>query len=358
MIRYHVVPMNDIAANELSAWSNIQQQVEWLDSPYFRPEYSQAVAAIRDDVYVCVIEDGNNPVGFFPFQRTSLGMGVPVGGPLSDFHGVISTADAGWNVRDLLRACRLSSWDFNHLVVEQPQFQPSHLQVDDSPYMDLSMGLEHYIAERNAAGTDEVRQAMRKLRKLERELGPVRFVPHTTDPVVFEQLMSWKQDQYLSCGVTNVLAFPWVRSLLLRILCKESPLFAGMLSAVYVGDHLISAHLGMRTDKVLHAWFPAYDKGFSRWSPGTLLMILMAQGAGVLSLKRMDLGKGPEEYKRRLMSGARRVATGSVESQSSVRMIRQAYRNTRDWVRASPLRSTVQGPATMIRKFREWMAFQ
>ena len=42
-----------------------------LDNPFFRPEFTQAVAAVRDDVEVAVLEIQQQPVGFFPYQPTA-----------------------------------------------------------------------------------------------------------------------------------------------------------------------------------------------------------------------------------------------------------------------------------------------
>ena len=57
-------------------WSDIQQSDASLASPYFRPEFTAAVSAVRDDVYVAVLQDAGEVVGFFPFQRNHAGDGL------------------------------------------------------------------------------------------------------------------------------------------------------------------------------------------------------------------------------------------------------------------------------------------
>ena len=56
----------------------------------FGPEFTQAVAAVRGDVEVGVLEERGEPVGFFPFQRSRRNVARPVGGKMSDFQGLIA----------------------------------------------------------------------------------------------------------------------------------------------------------------------------------------------------------------------------------------------------------------------------
>src|SRR5687768_15385075 len=62
----------------LERWRALQRENPGLQSPYFRPEFTQAVARVRDDVEVAVFEDQGKAVGFLPFQRCQLNMGKPV----------------------------------------------------------------------------------------------------------------------------------------------------------------------------------------------------------------------------------------------------------------------------------------
>src|SRR5262249_36336810 len=159
---------------------------------YFRPEFTQDVAAVRDDVRVAVFERGGEAVGFFPFQRDRWRIGRPVGWPLSDFQGAIVDLAVEWNALALVRVCGLSAWDFDHLIPSQRPFLAYHWAHRDSPYLDLSRGFAAYVEERRRAGCDQITQASRKKRKLEREVGRLHFNLHTTDYRVLETLVQWK----------------------------------------------------------------------------------------------------------------------------------------------------------------------
>ena len=73
---------------------------------------------------------------------------------------------------------------------------------------------------------------------------------------------------------------------------------------------MIAAHFGLRTAKVLHYWITSYDRDYSRYSPGLILLLRLAEQAAAMGVETLDLGKGDAQYKQRLMSGAHRVSDG------------------------------------------------
>ncbi len=133
---------------EILAWSQIQSCNPALSSPYFRPEFIQAVATVCADVEVAVLEEGNCPVGFLPFQRVRCTIGRPVGGLLSDFHGLVKRAGIQVTPEQLVKACRLSAWHFHNLVDPDHEFSQVAPKSNESLYIDLSRGFDRYIGER------------------------------------------------------------------------------------------------------------------------------------------------------------------------------------------------------------------
>jgi CelD/BcsL family acetyltransferase involved in cellulose biosynthesis len=85
---------------------------------------------------------------------------------------------------------------------------------------------------------------------------------------------------------------------------------------------LVAAHFGIRSRRIWHWWFPAYDREFARYSPGLILLVEMMRAAEGLGLERIDLGRGEALYKRRLMTGAATVYSGCVETGPSVAALR------------------------------------
>jgi CelD/BcsL family acetyltransferase involved in cellulose biosynthesis len=353
-MRITVLPAARLTPAQCEAWARLQEADAALASPYFRPEFTLAVAAVRADVEVAVLEDDGAPVGFFPFQRARWNVGKPVGGRMSDFQGVVARPGLELTADELIRGCGLRGWDFDHVLAAQPLFRPYHAVTAGSPYLDLSRGFEAYKAARASAGSEKLRRVLSKARKIEREVGPLRFESHTTDPRAFAALIDWKCAQYRRTAATNVFGFPWTVALLERVLLETGEAFAGRLSALYVGDQLVAVEYGMRSHAVHHAWFPAYNVEFAKYSPGLILMVELAKAAQRLGIERMDLGKGDTQYKTCFMSGAIPLAEGCVAPHPLLRVLRRGWRHTRAWIRSGPLRLA----GRWTRPLRGWLAFR
>ena len=330
-----VVAAKELDRDHISCWHRIQAETPLLASPYFAPDFIRAVAEVRDDVLVAVIEDGET-TAFFPHQRRGA-HGRPVGSPLSDYQGIIARDDAGIDPTSLLRACKLKVFDFDHLLAAQRTFASSHGRYEHSYVIHLETGFDHFLQTKKAAHVMEIQTADRHRRGMESGLGPMCFVPHSTDPAVLERLLEWKRQQYRDTHVADVFAFPWSRKLLDRILDVQEHSFSGMLSALYAGDTLVAAHLGMRTATVWHYWILAYDHAHGRYSPGVLLLLEMLRHAEALGVVQFDLGKGRAQYKENLHTGTVLLAEGSCVLPSLTGAVHQARRRAEQWLRQSPL---------------------
>ena len=136
-MKISVIATKDLDAGLQQRWSQLQAAQPLLASPYFSPEFTLAVGLARTDVRIAVLEDEGQVAGFFPFQQ-QWGIGHPVGGRLSDHHGVVAEPWLEWNWYELLRACRLGYWQFDHLVASQRP--PCSTRVSMSVKLFLSSG--------------------------------------------------------------------------------------------------------------------------------------------------------------------------------------------------------------------------
>ena len=345
-----VVPGGELARDQVARWSAIQAATPSLASPYFAPEFTQVTAATREDVEVAMLEDDAGVLGFFPFQRGRSGVGQPVGGRMSDFQGVIAPEAATWDGQGLVRACGLSAWRFDHLVASQGPMRRFHWDEAPSPYLDVSGGFEAYRQQRRQAGSKEIEKILYEARKAERRVGPLRFELHTPDDAVFGTLLRWKAQQYRATGQPDMTAVPWVVRFLDRLRHERGEGFSGLLSALHLGDRLAAVHLGMRSPTVLHYWLPAYDPELAAFSPGQLLLVELARAVASQGVLRIDLGKGEEPYKTRLMSGAIPVAEGAVDVRLTAGAVGRSWFRLQSWARRSPLRRPLLGPARWLRR--------
>jgi CelD/BcsL family acetyltransferase involved in cellulose biosynthesis len=348
-----LVPGNRLTADQAAAWSRIQQAEPSLGSPYFRPEFTQAVAAVRDDVETAILEEGGTAIGFFPFQRGRGNVARPVGGRLSDFQGVVIGSQSPWDPRQLLRQCGLAAWHFDHAIASQQPLRPYLRTTASSPYLDLSAGWEGYVAARRARHKETFRTLLRKLRHADREAGPLRIEFHSLDRDHFNTMLQWKRQQYRRTGALDVLAARWSVALLERIWQASAPEFSGVLTTLHLGDRLGALMLSMRSGEVLHAWFPAYDTELAHYSPGLMLFLELARIAESHGIRHINLGKGPEAYKEHLCSGAIELAEGSVDLRPLAGLLRRQWQRAYEAVRASPLRRPLRAPVRLVRRLLE-----
>lgn len=341
-----IVPGCELGSDLPRVWREMQMANPELASPYFCPEFAQAVATVRDDVEVAVIEEGNKTAALFAFQRSGT-VGLPVGGGLSDYHGLICKPGFECDPRELIRKCGLVTWDFNHLLASQECFSPFHLEHDESPQIDLSRGFEAYASERKAVRREQI-----KMRRMERDIGSLRFVAHASDPGALRQTLAWKSQQYIRTGFSDLFSLGWARAIVETILEAQSDTFAGMLSLLYAGDRLVAGHFGMRSRTVWHWWFPSYDPAMAKYSPGLILLLKMAEHAPSVGLRTIDLGRGKMVYKDRLKNAAVPLAIGSVELPSWLSFRRTARRHLRALVLRTPFGPSARLAMRALRRLR------
>lgn len=306
----------------------------------------------RDDARVAVLEQAGQIFGFFPFQITAFRRARPIALALSDYQGIIAQAGVDFDVLDLLRMCRLRSFEFDHLLVGQRPFTQYHQSRGASPVMDLRGGYEEYCQSRRNAGSKQILKLGTLRRKLERELGDVRFELASEPSRVLASVFTWKSRQCVESGGTDFFALSWTRALIERLVAVDVNSFAGTLSALWAGDQLLAVHMGMRSDRVWHYWFPGYAREFAQYSPGLLLLLEMARACRSLGLDEIDLGKGEGEYKQRLATHEIPVAQGIVETPGLSRMVNEACRRADKWAGRTRWARAATIPGRFLRRVR------
>lgn len=357
-MRIDICNARDLGRDELEAWKSIVTTKPHLDSPFFRPELVLATARARDDVQVAVVRSAGEPALFFPFQGATDGCAQAITGRLSEFHGFIARKKFSFDPQAIIRACRLRAWHFDHVPDSQIRLERFAWRRTESPYLDLSQGYDAYIAAQKGAGSSCVKQAERKMRKLAREVGPLRFEWHTDDQQVWDALVRWKSDQHRRTRVLEIFKYSWVHQMLGEIRREQGKEFSAPVSALYAGDQLAAVHFGLASRRALHIWFPAYNRQLQAYSPGVTLLLEMARHAASQGMQRIDLGKGEERYKADFASGAIPLLEGSIDFRLAMPLVRASWSKLNAYVKESPWRSQLEMPILATRQFRQWLAFR
>lgn len=325
------------------AWRAIQDENPNMRHPLLCPEYTLAVAEVRDDVEIAVFYRESRPVGFFPYHRNQKNVANPIAEEVSDYHAIVIAADVSWDPEAVLRDLGLVAFNFHHLPVWQQEFTPYQAFTDPAYCLDLSNGYEQYAADRKRSGTSIIAQLNRKKRKLEREIGELRFEYDCQDPDVLVKLVQWKRERILSQGFPNTFRHQWVNDFIKRLHQKKSETFSGVLSSLFAGDQLIAAHLGSSSKTVLSSWIPSHSPDFESYSPGAILTLEIAKSAAGCGIERIDLGRGQNSLKTRLASSCEMLSVGELETRSLQRLVNGGVHRAKSLSHRFPiLRSTIQ----------------
>jgi CelD/BcsL family acetyltransferase involved in cellulose biosynthesis len=310
-VTHRAVAPAELTAAEVDRWLELRAGNPALDSPYFHPGFTAAVAATRPDVRVIISESGDGTIrSLLPVQFDKRRC-RPAGAPAADFQGPICTPGTRLDLAGAMAAVGASSYTFDHMLDEIDGLDPLIEGRQQSPFLDVSGGIDGYLSRASRSGKDKVAEARRLTKKAGRDHGPVRLVAESADAALLDSVIALKRRQYEDTGARDYFADPRHRELLHRLLGTGDREFGGVLSAVYAGPHLLASHFGLRAGPVLHWWFPVYDPQFSRLSPGWMLLYAVIEASPELGVERIDLGRGMDDYKRRAMTGHQVVAQGA-----------------------------------------------
>ncbi len=353
MGKVELIDATDLGQSQQALWAEFRTDSPDLDSPYFSPEWTAHVAAVRKDVQVAVLHDNSQKIaGFLPLQRPKGRVAVPVGGALNDYQGIIAApyfeADLGTAMRD----CSIGRFDFSHIPANQQVFG-RHAHIDHGSHViDLSGGLESYRQMRVEHGSSESKRARKRKRKLEREIGPVRIETYSKDGETFAQLLRWKRAQYKNTCIPDVFANRWTVDLVHNLFEAGGPgRFGGSLFLLFAGDQIVAANFCLADGDILHAWFVAHDPKFARYSPGQILFESMIDTFADSHIREIDLGAGDYRFKTSLASFRRPMNAGFVAGCPVSAMIRAAEYKTRNWIEGLELGKASLLPGKAMRRF-------
>jgi hypothetical protein len=102
---------------------------------------------------------------------------------------------------------------------------------------------------------------------------------------------------------------------------------------------------------VLASWIPAFNPVHGKYSPGLVLQVTLAREAADLGIRRIDLGRGYNQTKSSLMSGALPMALGTVDRRPLCRMLRSGWYRAGNLVRTTPLDEPARRAYHRLRSF-------
>jgi CelD/BcsL family acetyltransferase involved in cellulose biosynthesis len=339
-VRVSMIQPAELGQAEIDAWRSMQLKSSSLANPFLCPEFALGVGESQPAARVAVLTEGSEIVGFFPFERRRFGTGAPIGAVLSNCQGLIHSPGAQWDARGLLKACKVSAWQFDKLAPNQMPFEQYVESRTPAAIIDLSRGFGAYRENFELRSSSFLKKLDRRTRSLEKKFGEVRIAVDSRDMAELRTLMSWKSDQCRQNGWLDVFERSWVVDLIDYLFALRNDSFSSVLSVLYVGETPAAAALWLRSGGFMTGWYTAYDPAFKDYSPGLIHFIRAAEGLAAAGVRTLEFG-GADHYQEKLKNGdiyySKGTATSGRFTAGAHRVRVSAEGWTRRQIKRSPL---------------------
>ena len=336
MISYRLVPLQQLPKANLDAWQRTANVDPRYSSPYFQPAFSRLVAGVRDDAYVILAEHEKELCGLLPIQMPKAGHAQPIGGKLNDLHGMLHLRPFRMDHQELLRQTRIKTFSFHSAMQSEDLVEQCQFETVISPCINLQTGFESYF-KRVTRKSKTIRRQGQKTRKLISEVGPLRFEFHQIGQEWLERTLHHKLLRYRKTKTFDLFSLPWPTQLLSRIVETQLPSFAGVHSVLFAGDQMVASHVGIRSQNVLHYWFPTYDSRFKKYSPGIQLILEMCRCSRTHGIEKLDLGYGRQGFKYKLANEHYETSYGQFAGSRLQNSLSRRLHFAKKWMKESSL---------------------
>jgi CelD/BcsL family acetyltransferase involved in cellulose biosynthesis len=299
MLRAQTLHPKELSATDTASWRAMAAAHPAFASPLLGPEFAQSVGLERDDARVTMFERDGERLGYLAYHKRPGGLARPIGAPLADYHGLVSTADAGLRGPWLLGAAGLAAYRFTGLVDPFGVFASDVAARHESHVVTVTDGdADAYLETVRAASAKKFKNWRRLDSKLGRDVGELTMVGPDTSRAAFDQLLAWKREQLRRTGVHDFLSPAWVSGLFERFFEMRDGDFRGLMVNLYAGDRLVAGQFGVRQGDIFHPWLASADPDLGAYSPGQVFLWRAIAMMPALGLSQFDLGPGHDHYKR------------------------------------------------------------
>jgi CelD/BcsL family acetyltransferase involved in cellulose biosynthesis len=348
-ITTELVPLSGLTAAQRAAWRGMRARNPSLASPYFALEFADLIADRRHDAQVIIASRKGRTVGFLPMQLSSWGVARPLGGPLGDHHGLICE-DETIDLTAILRSSPASVFCFHGAPACQTGFAAAASQIEPSWSVDLSQGCEAWLEDRRLADAKAMRNIRARQRKLAESGHEITYRLDDRRPEALAATFANKRAQYRRTHAFDVFIARWARDLISDLFEHQTPQLRGCLSTLEINGQLAAAHFGMRSETVLHYWFPVFWPEYAQYGPGLQLLIEMAREMATDGIDTIHLGPGDADFKRKLANASFNIASGRFERPSIAASLMAAGAGMDAFARSLPIGRMARWPGKALHR--------
>ena len=298
------VSFNELSLNDKKTWRSYVG-AQSFPSPLNDPDYFSFLRKSGQKIDILIGLEGDEPVVFIPFQPRSDSGVEPVALEVSDCSQVISKPNYSFDPVALLKSAGVRYYSFDHLF-DQSGFDPEKYSYyqDDCYLIRLQAGYEAYVQDLNANSSSLISQSNRKRRKLDREVGTVRFEYREPDLGLIEKMLAWKVEQLNHQGFQHCFDQAWVQTFMESQLTMKSNSAKGLFSVLYAGRDIAAMHFGTIGYQTINSWIPVVNPQHAKYSPAVILYLELARKADEDGVENIILGRGENQTKRRIANAS------------------------------------------------------
>lgn len=306
---------DQLGERELAAWLSLFPSDALSASLFMHPEFCRAAHHTLGPVEVVVMEDAGRIVGTVPLQRATGWRGLlrgytQVAQDVSDGF-CFPVEDAYLNgVADVLARAGVWSGFFTHVGTSRtiPHCEAGALtKTYLVHHLPGEPDLWSALKDRSRRFWSDTERCARRLNEL-----PEAYQFHWQSPNPerdLDTLIRLKLDQYARTGKEEAALYQADHQAFLKVLVSsQSDDFSAPLSVLYCDDELVAAHLGLLGGGRLHYWFPVYETGYAKYSPGKVLLAEIMKRSDELGIHVIDFGEGHADYKEAAASETHELA--------------------------------------------------
>tara|TARA_R110002124_G_scaffold286578_1_gene467901 strand:- start:4062 stop:5153 length:1092 start_codon:yes stop_codon:yes gene_type:complete len=344
-----LVPFAGLSGAQRAGWRAMRAANPALASPYFSLEFTDLMADRRHDAQALVLSRKGYTVGILPMQLSRWGVARPLGGPLADHHGLI-TEENDLDIAAALESSPISVLRFHGALAQQSGFAAKASQIEPSWTVDLSQGHDAWLESRRLADAKAMRNIRARQRKLAESGLDITFRLDDRRPEALGATFANKREQYHRTHAFDVFIAKWARDLVGDLFQHQTQDLRGCLSTLEINGQLAAAHFGMRSETVLHYWFPVFWPEYAQYGPGLLLFMEMARAMNASGIGTIHLGPGDADFKRKLANASFDIASGSIEQPSMVAGLMAAGAGVDVFARRLPIGRVAHWPGKALRR--------
>ncbi len=321
---------DEMSEADWAGWTRMRASKPSLQSPYFHPDYTKLLSELRPDVrIICQYGPDGAPTAFLPLQGQRFAR--PVGAPMSDYHGII-TSDDTLTYDALLTGSDIGAFHFSCATDPSRLRATQILSKTETAAIDIDTTADEWRAARDGSYRRHLKSNRRRTRKSEEDIGPRRVELYSRDIDVYQTLIAWKREKFTQTGKYDVLSADWTQDLIRTLWERgQKANLRCDMHALYFGDRLAAIDLGLSDGTVFHSWMVAYDDALSEYAPGIQLLEALIDSSQETGYRRIDMGEGLDGYKRHYASASADVVTGFVPLSGAAGRLSRIYAATERW---------------------------